>query len=345
MQTTRRDVIVACAALMGASIVRFPALAEAAAKLVITTYGGVWEKFWRDTLVPAFVKETNADVDFDIGFGRTFTANMRAAGHDKPPYSMIMMNEIFAVVLRGEGYFETLDQALLPNYRDLYPVAQTGNGTSAVGLISPIGIGYRTDMVKTPPKSWKDLWDNPEFKGRIGLYNIVNSAGKALVMLAGKMYGRDMYDMDAAFRMLGKLGPVLQTDFNMSTMMSSGEIVVAPYDFGEIARLKRQGLPVDCIVPEEGLLMWDQTFSVCKNAPARDLAYKYIDFILSPAAQLLLVNEFFVAPVNRKVDVPAALRADLPIFGDKMDRILSWDWAWANQHATELTERWTKTFA
>lgn len=344
MQPTRRQVVMACAALMGPAMLRVPALAAAAQELVITTYGGVWEAFWRQSLVPAFEAATGAKTKLDIGFGRTFTSTLRAAGKDHPPYSMVMMNEIFASLLRKEGYFEKFDLSLVPHYKDLYPIAQTGDGWAAVGMISPLGLGYRTDLVQTPPKSWKDLWDNPEFQGRIGLYNIVNSAGKAMVMLTGKLFGSGPQDLDKAYEMLGKLGPVLQTDFNMSTLMSTGEIVVAPYDFGEIARLKHQGLPVECIVPEEGLLMWDQTFSICANAPARELAYKYIDFILSPETQLMLAREFFVSPVNRTVEVPEDLRADVPVYGDQMGKILAWDWDWVNANATEMTERWNRTF-
>ncbi|TKB30137.1 MAG: ABC transporter substrate-binding protein, partial [Mesorhizobium sp.] len=112
------------------------------------------------------------------------------------------------------------------------------------------------------PKAWKDLWNNEEFKGRIGLYNFANSAGKMELLLASKIFGKDQYDVDAGFDALAKLGQVIQVDFNLSTALSSGEIVVAPFDFGEIARLRKQGLPVDCIVPEEGMFMFDQTVSI-----------------------------------------------------------------------------------
>jgi putative spermidine/putrescine transport system substrate-binding protein len=344
IELTRRNLILASAAVMGTGLFRFPALAQAANALVVTTYGGVWEAFWRDALVPAFVEATGAEVTLDVGFGRTYTANLRAAGPENPPYSMIMTNEIFAKVLRNEGYFEKLDLSLLPNYADTYPIARQTEDHAVIGMISPLGIGYRTDLVSTPPTKWRDLWENPEFKGLIGLYNIVNSAGKMMVMLSSQMFGADMYDTDAGFAALAELGPVLQTDFNMSTMMSTGEIVVAPYDFGEIARLKEQGLPVDCVVPEEGMIMWDQTFSICNNAPARELAYQYVDFILAPETQLMLAREFYVSPTNSKVEIPDDLKAQVPISGAQMDQILNWDWDFANANVDDWTRRWNETF-
>ena len=340
--TNRRRALHALAGLMGAGIMGLPRVAAAAEELVITTYGGSWEKFWRATLLPAFTAKTKINPKLDIGLGRTYMSTMRAAGVGKSPYGVVMTNEIYASVLRAEGQFQKLDRGLVPSYADLYPIATAAaDGWGVVGLISPIGIGYRTDLVKTPPKSWKDLWTNPEFKGRLGLYSVQNTAGKMMLMLASKMYGGDIHNIDVGFKKLAELGKVMQTDFNMSTMMSTGEVVVAPFDFGEIARLRNQGLPVDCITPEEGLLMWDQTFSIPMGAPAA-VAHAYIDFILSPEGQTVLMKEFFVSPVNRKVVVPDALKKDIPISGKEMDKFLAWDWAYMNKNAEAITKRWNE---
>lgn len=346
VEVNRRRVLQVLAAAAGTSILNIPTLRAATEELVVTTYGGSWEKFWRETLIPDFTEKTGLDAKVDTGLGRVYTTNMRAAGVDNPPYGVVMTNEIFTDPLRKEGFFEELDLAKVPNYKDLYPIATAAAGqTGAVGMISPIGIGYRTDLVSTPPTAWKDLWDNPEFKGRTGLYNIVNSAGKMTVMLTGKIYGDGVRDMDTAFAKLGELGQVIQTDFNMSTAFAAGEVIVAPFDFGEIARLRNQGLPVDCIIPEEGMMMWDQTFSIAKNQASRDAAYAYFDYILSPEAQELLVREFFVSPVNANVTVPAELQRDVPVSGDAMQGLLEWDWEWANANADELTRRWNETFS
>ncbi|MBP0616665.1 ABC transporter substrate-binding protein [Jiella mangrovi] len=341
----RRSILKALIALGGASVLNIPAVHAQAKTLVVTTYGGSWEKFWRDTLLPAFKEETGVEPQLDIGLGRTYTANLRAAGVGKAPYSCLMTNEIYATVLRDEGFFEKLDLSLVPNYADLYPVAtKASEGYAAVGLISPIGIGYRTDMVSKAPKSWKDFWDDPELKGRLGLYNIKNSAGKMFLMLTSMIYGSGIDDLDAGFAKLKELGPVYQTDFNMSTAMATGEIAVAPFDFGEIARLRNQGLPVDCIIPEEGLMMWDQTFNILKDTPARTEAYEYLNFVLGPKGQDLLMREFFVSPVNKTVTVPVELQKDVPVSGEAMDQFIEWDWALMNAKSEEIARRWNEIF-
>jgi putative spermidine/putrescine transport system substrate-binding protein len=342
MAIDRRQALAGLAGLMGAGMTGFSARAQGKT-LIIPTLGGVWEQFWRKTIGPAFTKATGAATTFEVGNGRVFGANLRAAGVKNPPYSIVMTNEVFASALRKEGFFEKLDLAKIPNYADLYPLAKTAEGYGAIAAVSPIGIGYRTDMVKTPPKAWKDIWSNPEFKGKVGLYNFANSAGKMELLLASKIFGKDQYDVDAGFAALAKLGKVIQVDFNLSTALSAGEIVVAPFDFAEIARLKGQGLPVDYVIPEEGMIMFDQTLNILANAPEKELAYQYANFILSPEIQDLMMKEFFISPTNQKVVVPAELKKAVPISGADMAKILTWDWDFVNKNQGELAERWAKT--
>lgn len=343
MTMNRRQILAAMGALSAAGLLPGGRAMAQDRTLIVPTLGGVWEQFWRDTVAPRFTQASGAAVTLDVGNGRVFGANLRAAGVNAPPYSIVMTNEVFAQGLRNEGFFEPLDLTKLPNYDATYPIARNTGGYGVVASYSPIGIGYRTDMVKTAPTKWKDLWDNPEFRGRTGLYNFANSAGKMTLMLASKLYGRDQYDVDAGFKALGDLGQVIQVDFNLSTALAAGEIIVAPFDFAEISRLKAQGLPVDYCIPEEGVLAFDQTLNILVNGPEKELAYEYANFILSAEMQDLLMRQFFVSPTNSSVIVPPELTYQVPISGEKMNEILQWDWAFVNQNQNELSERWAKT--
>ncbi|MBT9383966.1 ABC transporter substrate-binding protein [Pseudooceanicola sp. CBS1P-1] len=342
MTITRRQALGAMGAMgLGAMLPRY-AFAQDAETLVVPTLGGVWEQFWRDNIAPAFEKKTGAKVTLDVGNGRVFGANLRAAGIENPPYSIVMTNEVFAQGLRKEGYFEKLDLAKIPNYADLYPIAKTDDGAALVACYSPIGIGYRSDILAKKPTGWRDFWDNPDVKGQIGLYNFANSAGKMELLLFSKIFGKDQYDTDAGFAALKKLGSTIQVDINLSTALAQGEIVIAPFDFAEIARLKKQGLPVDYIIPEEGLIAFDQTMNICAHAPHKDLAYAYIDFLISPEIQEMMMKQFYISPTNSKVVVPDDLKEQVPVSGKEMDKILQWDWAFVNENQDKLSEQWAK---
>ena len=268
MQPTRRQVVMACAALMGPAMLRFPALAAAAQELVITTYGGVWEAFWRKTLVPAFETATGAKATLDVGYGRIFSANLRAAGKDKPPYSMVMMNEVFASRLRKEGYLREARPLAAAQLQRPVPDRQDRRrlGRDRHDLADRHRLPHRPGA---RPRRNPGRICGPTRSSRARSASTISPTAPArwMVLLTGEDVRQGPYDVDAGLDALAELGPVHPGRLQPVDPMSTGEIVVAPFDFGEIARLKHQGLPVDCIVPEEGMLMFDQTFSILRQRP------------------------------------------------------------------------------
>ena len=90
-------------------------------KLIVNTYGGIWERYWRSTLVPGFTKQTGIAPVIDIGVGKIFAANLRAAGIDKTPYSLVLMNENIAAQLREEGFFDPIPADKVPELANVLP--------------------------------------------------------------------------------------------------------------------------------------------------------------------------------------------------------------------------------
>ena len=118
----RRGVLAGAAS--GFAISSLPVAMAQQQDLIVNGYGGSWEKFWRESLLPGFEAASGIKTKYDSGLARTWTANLRASGPDKPPYSFIMMNEIFAALLRGEGFFEAWPEAKVPKLRDVHPDAK-----------------------------------------------------------------------------------------------------------------------------------------------------------------------------------------------------------------------------
>ena len=338
----RRSFLGAAGAVAGALALPRAAAAQGQ-PLVVNTYGARWERFWRETLLSGFQRSSNIQATLDVGLGRTWMANLRAAGVNAPPYSILMINEVFANVLRAEGFFDRIDTSKLSNWSKLHPLAQN-EGNSVFGMVNPIGLGYRTDMVRTPPRSWKDLWDNREFRGKIGMYQIGNSAGQMFLMLASKLYGSGPMDFDVGFRKIEELKPFPQVDFSgsLSTLLARGEVVVGPLDLPEVVALKRRGLPIEFAAPSEGMFMFEQSFNILKNGPAKDAAYKYLDYVIATETQTNLVNEFFITPVNREVAIPEALRSQLSIGVNELNQIMTWDWTAFNARRDQVIDRWNR---
>lgn len=341
--SNRRDLLLR--SLGAAAGLALPALPSfAASPLVVNTYGGRWEKFWRSDLLPMLDKTSGVQPTLDVGLGKNFIANLRAAGIEKPPYSVLMVNENIASVVRGEGYFEPIPAAKVPNLANVYPNLRNPGDNGVRGIVSTIGIGYRKDLVKTPPKSWSDLWANPEFKGKIGLYQIGNTAAMLFLLMTAKIYGGSQDAIDRAFVEIKKLLPFTQADWSgtLSTMLTRGDVTVAVIDFPEIVALKKKGVPVEMVVPTEGVVAFEQSFNILKNAPKKEDAYKYLNFILQPDVQEMMAKEFFTSPTNTKVQLASALAAEVPVSGQAMASIVGFDWSKVNPQLPAITDRWNR---
>ena len=341
---SRRDAMFAALATTGLAALGLPLSAAAAEKLVVNTYGGRWEKFWRAELLPMLSKGKGVDATLDVGLGKNFIANLRAAGIEKPPYSVLMVNENIASVVRTEGFFEPIPLAKVPNLANVYPNLRNPDDNGVRAIVSAIGLGYRTDLVKTPPTSWTDLWTNPEFKGKIGLYQIGNTAAMLFLLMTAKVYGGSQDAVDRAFTEIKKLLPFQQADFSgtLSTQLTRGDINVAVIDFPEIVALKKKGVPVEMVIPKEGVVSFEQSFNILKHAPNKEDAYKYLDFILQPDVQEMMAKEFYTSPSNVKVALPAAIATEVPVNGERIASLVQFDWARVNPQLGEITDRWNR---
>lgn len=341
----RRDFLACAGAALGALMLGIPEkVLGARPSLVVNTYGGDYEKFMRAVIQPSFEKEANCELKLAVGLAKEWIANLRAAGVNNPPYDIMMTNEIWAALERREGFFDPLPLDKVPNLKEVYPMCRNKDDNGVLAILQPIGLAYRTDLVKKPPKSWKDLWQNPEFSGKAGLYTITNSAGMMFLLLASKIYGGSEYKIDAGFEAIKKLKPFKQVDFSgtMEIMLTRGEIVAAPLDAPAVARVKKKGAKIAFIAPEEGVFMFEQDFSVLKGSKQKELGYKYINYILRKDIQEKWVREFYISPANRNVKIPDDLKEDIAITGEKMNSILKWDWDAANDKRQEIIERWNK---
>ncbi len=318
--------------------------AVAEGSLVVNSYGGSFEEFMRGEIVPPFAEQSGAEITLDVNLGKGWLTNLRAAGVDNAPYDVLMTNETWASIEREEGFFEPIDASKVSNIDDLWPIARLPDDNGVIGTLSPIGIAYRTDLVETPPKAWADLWTNPEFKGKTGLYTITNSAGYMTLLMTAKIFFGSEYETEKALEKIKELKPFQQIDFSgtMETVLTRGEVIVGPLDFAAAARLKVKGVPVEIVAPEEGMFMFEQVFNVLKASANKELGHQWIDYILSPETQAKWVRQYYWSPVNKNVEVPDDLKDLVPIHGEKMDQIVLWDWKAANAARDQVIEAWNK---
>ena len=312
--------------------------------LVVTSYGGSWEEFMRDVIVPPFEEMTGARVELAVGLSRDWMANLRAAGRNNPPYDVVIANETWISSGRLENRFVSLREEAIPNLAKVHPALRMEDDIGVLGLLNPLGIAYRTDLVETPPTAWLDLW-NEEYRGDVGIYNIANSAAPMFLMMLALIETGDPQQFGVGFDRIKELAPFKQTDFSgdMENLLVQGEVRVGILDSPAAARLKQQGVAIEFVIPAEGMFMFEQNMNVTAGSNVEALAFAFLDYMLSTDVQRLWAENYYVTPANVEVEISGDLAELIPVTAESIDQIQQWDWLWLNAGPREeMVARWNR---
>ncbi|HET8999969.1 MAG TPA: extracellular solute-binding protein [bacterium] len=299
--------------------------------LVITSYGGTWQEFMTNEHIPQFEAETGAKIELAVGLAKDWFVKMQAAGKNSPPYDVFVTNETYLAQLRAEGFFTPLPMDKVPNLKYVPKQLRQPNDVGVLGLVGPLGIAYRTDLVQDPPKSWFDLG---KYGNKGAIFSIGNSGEPQHVMKMAQALTGDYKNWKPAIEWIGKhLCGARQVDFSGTelTMMTQGEVTVGLIDSPDWALMKAKGVPVAWVLPKEGYCgMFEQDMNVCVGSKVKELGYAFINYWLSAPVQKKWAEKFYWTPANSQVTVSADLAKLIPVTPAQLGKIPRWDYVWLN---------------
>ena len=163
-------------------------------------------------------------------------------------------------------------------------------------------------------------------------------------MMLGKIYGKGLQDLDAAYKALEQLKPIKLVDFTgqMEKMLLSGEVSMGVIHDSGVYRYDGQNQPVDFASPSEGVLALEQVLNVTPGSKVKELAFGYIDYMLRPDVQKLLAEGVWYSPANKKVKLDAKYDAKLLTTEAKVATLIQPDWKWYNARKEDIDARVTK---
>jgi putative spermidine/putrescine transport system substrate-binding protein len=176
------------------------------------------------------------------------------------------------------------------------------------------GILYRTDKVKTPPRSYKDLM-RPEYEGHIALAALTNGYGSDFLVMMARANGGDEHNVDPGFRAvahLAKTATLFKVTAEITPLLAQEDVWVVPYDTSEAIRCQQAGLPVAFVKPEEGSPGIRIAVCIPNGAPDADLAHLAVARFIAPDTQRHLAEQLHWAPTIGNADLPEALQRELP---------------------------------
>jgi len=342
---SRRQALRTGAGLAAAATLGTPAILHAQTKMLkITTWGGKWGDVMKSTVLPAFEKEFKCTVQADQAF--PFVPKLQASPRNDPIYDVLHTNSNEQWSSLSEGLvMPKITAKEVPNVANVYPYAVSDKIVGVTIFTSAIGLGFRTDKGLAKPTSWKDLAD-PKLAGARGGYLIpVNSLGQAHLMMLGKIYGKGLTDLDAAYKALEALKPIKLVDFTgqMEKMLLSAEVSMGIiHDSGVYRYEGTNAQPVDFASPSEGVLALEQVLNVTPGSKVKELAFGYIDYMLRPDVQKLLGEAVWYSPANKTVKLDPKYDEKLLTTEAKVATLIQPDWKWYNSHKEDIDARVTK---
>ena len=342
---SRRTVIKGAAAAAASATVAMPYVARAQTPVLkIAGWGGDWDVLFKESVVPSFEAAHGCTVEIDTGW--PFMPKLLSSSPNDPVYDVLLANPHDHWKSLDAGFSEdtpTVDQ--VPNLADIFDFAKRDELVGVTFLNSAVGLGFRSDLVEASPTAWADMFDEA-YAGRRGSYVMQNTLGAGFFLMLGQMYGSGFTDMEAMFAAVERLKPLKLVDFTgaMEQLMLSGEVAIGVIHDADI--LKYEGdAPLGFVYPEEGAVALEQTYSVMRGSGVKELAYAWIDHVLSPDIQKVLVEDLWLAPVNTTTDLAPEYRDGLFIGEDEVASLVTPDWKWYNQNFDRLNDTYNRILA
>lgn len=148
-------------------------------------------------------------------------------------------------------------------------------------------IAYNPEIVKNPPKSWRDL-TKPEYKGKL-IGQVVGPSGGTTwtrTMFERQVLGEDYWAKQAATE------PVLfPSGAPTSDALVRGEIAIAPSLYNIVFTKQRDGAPVEIVFPPEGVPVNPYADGIPTTAKNPNAARLFLNWCLSVEGQTFMIKE------------------------------------------------------
>lgn len=200
-------------------------------------------------------------------------------------------------------------KSFLPPFRS--PVATTV-GAAHFGVAihwAPDELLYNRSKVKPAPTSWGAIYGS-KHRGQITIPNDpMQIADAALYLMTAKpsLGIRDPYELTtrqlaAAVALLQRQRPLLSGYWNYPAdevqAFQNGHAVIGGGWPWQAATLKAAKVPVNGLVPREGVTGWIDSWMVAAKDKHPNCAYRWLQYTSTPPVQAMMAKAYGAAPVN-----------------------------------------------
>ncbi len=288
-------------------------------ELAIVAWAGYAEDGSTDRTVDwvtPFEKESGCHVDVRTATTSDEMLDLMESGK----YDVVSASGEVSLALIEAGDVEPLNPDLVPNYVDVFDGLKRQPWNSVKGKEYGVPHGraanvlmYRTDQVKPAPDSWSLVFDQESpYQGKITAYDSpLYIADAALYLMKTQPglgitnpYALDEDQLEAATDLLkqqnANIGDYWDDYLKELDAFKSGAVVVGTSWQSVVNLAQADKSPISAVLPKEGATGWSDTWMVASASKHKTCAYKWLNHIISPAANAAASDWLGQAPANEK---------------------------------------------
>lgn len=246
-----------------------------------------WSTYIAPDVIPKFEQKFGVKVKYD-----TYESNEDLYAKIKPGnpgYDVIFPSDYMVTVMIKENLLEELNKDNIPNIKNVDPKFlnvpyDPGNKYSLPYQWGTMGIGYNIKATGGEIDSWAAMFD-PKYKGRVALLDDMRNTLAAILIYLG-------YDPNTTnpnelakakdFIVKNKDSIKAFASDNGQLLLDQGEVDLTLEWSGDIFQVMKENPNLRYTIPKEGTVVWADNMAIAKNAPHKELAKQFINFVLEP---------------------------------------------------------------
>lgn len=282
-----------------------------------------WTEYIPAAVLEQFTKETGIEVEY-----ATYESNEAMYAKiklmDGKGYDIAVPSTFYVEKMRKEGLIQPIKKDQLANYGNLDANMMNkpydpNNDFSVPYLWGATSIAINgNDVDATQITKWADLW-KPEYAGKLMIMDDVRDNFYVGLRVAGfQNNSTNEEEIKAAYEQLKTLWPsikVINSD-SPKTPLIQGNVSIGAIWNGEAYMAQQEMENLQYIYPEEGAVLWVDSFVIPKGAANVENAHKFIDFMLRAESAKAAIEELgYAAPNTAGIALlDEALRTNKTVF-------------------------------
>lgn len=270
---------------------------------VVNVYN--WSDYIDETILAEFTKATGIKVRYDVYDSNDLLETKMLAG--KTGYDVVVPTTSYLARQIKAGVIAKLDKAKLPNLRHMDRTLMArvakfdpGNDHAVIYMWGTTGLGMNTAKIKermpdAPTDSLKLLFD-PAVVAKfadcgVGMLDAPDEViGAALTYAGENPDSKDPKVLAKAEVVLKKIRPFVRKFHSSQYIndLANGDICLAFGWSGDVlqaatrAEEAKKGVAINYQVPKEGAAQWFDMLAIPADAPNKDNAHAFINYLMRP---------------------------------------------------------------